>query len=503
MDHDFDEPGCNAYQVSFHAIDNGGSEGVDQVNMQINPINPPTPTGFAIQDVSTDYTPYVSLAWDPVVSAYPGFDIRYRVFINNLSPDSPAYTVTNPSFMFDEAKGAAVGSLFRFSVCAFYVCTPSVDLQSGLVVPPLSIMIEDSTPPAPPTGLNGTVPVTDPSTVVLNWTASPTPDVASYKVYRHKGTPGGNPPFDPGTLGGWDDITGDDLDPTNTSFVDGLGPDGIPGANGHTTFCYVVTAVDNANNESFTASTMPCLIPQGVVPYVLLVENTGEKGRDSEDAENFEHRTALVDLGLDEDSDFEIIRTWEYDETDPDDRDREEFDLRLNSRDLVIWFTSDVFEDFVLSDFQVGLLQDYLDAGGNLIMDGDDAAYELANDNPNFMNRYLSIQLGSVNDKGANDESDIKGVLGSIYNGWSARRNAPEGFEDSFTVDNGAGGQEALAILDYPTNPNYRTIGVQHHDTGDDYYVMFMSVGLEDILESLDREQFMRRAFNWMDVYLP
>jgi hypothetical protein len=254
---------------------------------------------------------------------------------------------------------------------------------------------------------------------------------------------------------------------------------------------------------------MPCLVPQGIVPYVVLVDNTGELGENNDDAENFEHRQALIDLGLVEDEDFQIINTYEYDETDPDERDRLEQDLRLGSRDLVVWFTSDAFrlaDEQVVTQFEIGLLEDYLDAGGKLIMDGDDAAFSLNGDNwgQDFLEDYLSIQAGAgaVDDEGAADDSDVTGVTGSIYNNWTTRRGDPQGFEDSFEVDVTSGGLEALAVKGWP-DPSHEIIGVQKHDSGDDYYILFMSIGLEDLLNDLAREEWMRKAFNYMEVDLP
>jgi len=502
VNYEFDSPGCSAFEVSFHAVDNGGSEGVDSVNMQINPLPPAEPDNFAITDVSADYIPFVELAWDPVTSVYPGFDIRYRVYINTTVPDNPTFETADTDFRFDETRGAALGNDWRFAVSAFYQCTPDFDLQSSLAGP-IQIDILDTTPPDPPSDLGGTVNKIDPSQVILSWTASPTPDVVSYKVYRFTGNPGGVPPFDPVTLGGWDDITADDLDPTNTAFVDGLGPDGIPGANGFTEFYYVVTAVDASGNESFTAPQMPMVVPSGIVPYILLVDNTGEMGANGDDAENFEHREALIDLGLDEDEHFEIITSSDYLLDDPDGRQEFIEDLRLESREMVIWFTSNAFEEHVVGPFEVALLEDYLDGGGSLFLNGDDAAYSMWQSGlDNFLEDYLSIDVGEIDDLGANDQTDLIGVTGGIFANWLAHRNEPQGFEDSVELDPGFGGLLALAVNNWPAT-GFEQVGIQHHNTVRNYHAFFMTIGLEDINSASKRENVMLRIFNWADVPLP
>jgi len=93
----------------------------------------------------------------------------------------------------------------------------------------------DETPPAPVAGLSAT-PV--PQGILLNWSASPDPDLAGYVVYR--GT----------SQGELDPLTAQLL--LTDSYTD---TDVTPG----TTYFYAVTAVDNAGNESAVAQAISAI----------------------------------------------------------------------------------------------------------------------------------------------------------------------------------------------------------------------------------------------------
>ena len=98
--------------------------------------------------------------------------------------------------------------------------------------------------------------------------------------------------------------------------------------------------------------------------------------------------------------------------------------------------------------------------------------------------------------------SDIRGVVGGVFLNWTARRDGFQGFEDSYEIDVTTGALEALAVKNYPV-PDYRLVGSQRHDTQNGSYVFFMSLGLEDFQYDFDREDWLRRILNWMEVDIP
>jgi hypothetical protein len=91
------------------------------------------------------------------------------------------------------------------------------------------------TAPAPPTNVTGSNPFGSP---VINWTASTSPGVTSYNVYR------GTTPTGPFIVVG---------NTTSTTFTD----PNAPGACGGTTYYYFVTAIGTGNVESTPSSEAP------------------------------------------------------------------------------------------------------------------------------------------------------------------------------------------------------------------------------------------------------
>jgi hypothetical protein len=92
----------------------------------------------------------------------------------------------------------------------------------------------DTTPPDPPASVDAEYV---PNSITLTWSASPSPDVAQYRVYRDSGCdvlPGCEPTLE-ATRAPLDDL----------SFTGPYGQQGFGG-----TRTYWVTAVDTAGNES-------------------------------------------------------------------------------------------------------------------------------------------------------------------------------------------------------------------------------------------------------------
>lgn len=90
---------------------------------------------------------------------------------------------------------------------------------------------EDSTPPGPPTDLNA---ASQDAAIALDWSAVQTDDLAGYNVYRSTSSIG--------EVSGLDPVNGNEP-VTQASYADESLENG-------TTYYYVLTAVDKAENES-------------------------------------------------------------------------------------------------------------------------------------------------------------------------------------------------------------------------------------------------------------
>lgn len=90
---------------------------------------------------------------------------------------------------------------------------------------------KDTTPPEPPTGLSA---ASQDAAITLDWSAVQADDLAGYNVYRSTSAIGDVSNLDP--VNGSEPVTG-------ASYTDDTAENG-------TTYRYVVTAVDEADNES-------------------------------------------------------------------------------------------------------------------------------------------------------------------------------------------------------------------------------------------------------------
>jgi hypothetical protein len=93
------------------------------------------------------------------------------------------------------------------------------------------------------TNQNATLTATALPSVLLNWTASPSPNLTDYKVYR--GTASGGPHGVVTTLG------------LVINYMDS-------NIQSPQTYCYVTTAVDNAGAESGCSNEASAVVPSGV-----------------------------------------------------------------------------------------------------------------------------------------------------------------------------------------------------------------------------------------------
>lgn len=100
-----------------------------------------------------------------------------------------------------------------------------------------SVGSQDTTPPAPPTGI---IAHSQESAIALNWDASQADDVAGYHVYRS------TVPIE--TVSSRTPIDGSNPTP-DTEYVDDTAQNG-------STYYYAVTALDRAGNESRPSETV-------------------------------------------------------------------------------------------------------------------------------------------------------------------------------------------------------------------------------------------------------
>ncbi|MBN1766242.1 MAG: hypothetical protein JW860_13360 [Sedimentisphaerales bacterium] len=189
-------------------------------------------SGFSNEASATPYVPTPPEAPTGLI-AIAGDDVVNLDWNDNSEPDLSHYKVYRSTGVGygQIATNVLVSNYTDNSVTNgiiyYYVVTAvdTLDYESAYSNE-AAAMPQDSTPPAPPTGLTATA---GDGSVSLDWNNNGEPDLDSYKVYRS--TTSGS---------GYSQIA---MNVTNSNYTDNSVTNG-------TTYYYVVTAVDNSYNES-------------------------------------------------------------------------------------------------------------------------------------------------------------------------------------------------------------------------------------------------------------
>ena len=202
--------------ITAVAIDLAGNTGTATTTVVLDTTPPSPPTGLTATPGDT----VVDLSWD----ANSESDLAgYNVYRSEVS--GGPYTQINSQLV---TEVSYQDTDVEKSTTYYYVVTAvdNVGNESGNSEE-VSVVPTDTTPPSAPTGLVATAGDT---VVDLSWEANTESDLAGYNVYRSEASSG---PYNKVNA---------ELITTTTYHDTGL-------TNG-TTYYYVVTAVDNANNES-------------------------------------------------------------------------------------------------------------------------------------------------------------------------------------------------------------------------------------------------------------
>ncbi len=167
----------------------------------------------------------------------------------------------------------------------------------------------------------------------------------------------------------------------------------------------------------------------------------------------------------------------------------------LNNYRLIIWNISWGFPAFTPND--VALLTSYLDNGGNLVLFGQDIAWDVFDSQGNshfksamdFLQNYFDLKFISDNSKGI----QMSGVAGDpIGDSLSFDLARPYGFSNFYPEEITSNTGQAKPVFKY----NNGKIGVLRYDSGT-YRTVFFGIGFEQIGDETSREIILSRLLKW------
>lgn len=162
----------------------------------------------------------------------------------------------------------------------------------------------------------------------------------------------------------------------------------------------------------------------------------------------------------------------------------------MGTYDAVIWFTGDDYEN-TLTSTEITELSDFLTAGGNLFISGQDIGYNLGASNT-FLNNYLKADYDSDNTGG----SEVNGVASTIFDSQTFNLGGGDGannnnYPDGITVQSGG-----TIILRY-NDGSTTGAAVSQSSTGKSIYFSF---AFECISTSTERTDVMDIVMDYLGV---
>lgn len=173
-------------------------------------------------------------------------------------------------------------------------------------------------------------------------------------------------------------------------------------------------------------------------------------------------------------------------------------EMDLSAFKLIIWNVS--WATPVWTAGEIDLLKDYLDAGGSLLVLGQDVGWDIfdAQGNSNFAaakdfyHNYLGADYISDNSEG----TSLTGQSGDpIGDGMSFSLGRPYGFSNFFPEEIAAYQNKAQPVFFY----NNEKIGAVRYDAGT-FRTVYTGFGLEQINGDENKELFLTRVCDWAGV---
>lgn len=186
--------------------------------------------------------------------------------------------------------------------------------------------------------------------------------------------------------------------------------------------------------------------------------------------------------------DTQMNIVWGWWDTSLDDVDYSLFD----GVDILVWFTGDLFQETLTPIDQINI-QDYLDAGGKLLLTGQGIGFDMRNDQ--LFTDYLHARYIRPFPIG----TSVSGISGTWADGAAVSIVGGEGANNQNRQSSiELRSSEATMIMNYDQLYNDSTQGAGLSVNSGTYKAIYLAFGLEAVSSTATRASFLESCLNWL-----